>query len=364
MVRKGWDNMWSSRVISKGLLGFAVILAGLIILATGISATAQTLGNGEVKVSGHLDVRAVEGNVAVGNNDFQIGQFVLGLSSAVNHKIDAHMEVAYASEAREVAVDEAYINWRVFEWDGQPKANDPLQFRETGFVVGQFDVPFGIDWRSYSSIDRPLVSLPLVVTNMHKGWNDLGAQFYATTTWSTLSVFAVNGFGTSPALRVNEVNQLPEPLIAADLETDQNVLPTEAYGARFGLFMSEFVEFGTSFAAGYMEDNTQQSRMFGVDASLNFEQVELRSEFISRRRELTSGRYLDLGYYVQSLYRQGRMFGVIRADAYRPDEGKTNFCGSGGAGYQVFDNAQLRAEYRLAEGSSNDTVYLQSVIAF
>ncbi|GAB4322338.1 MAG: hypothetical protein Kow0074_13800 [Candidatus Zixiibacteriota bacterium] len=364
MIRKGWDIMWSSRKINGRWLGFSVILAGLIIVVGGATALAQTLNNGEVKVNGHLDVRAVEGNVAVGNNDFQIGQFVLGLSSAVNHKIDAHMEVAYASEAREVAVDEAYIKWRVYEWDGQPKADDPLQFRETGFVVGQFDVPFGIDWRSYSSINRPLVSLPLVVTNMHKGWNDLGAQFYAKTTWSTLSVFAVNGFGTSPALRVDEVNRLPEPLIAADVEADQNFLPTEAYGARFGLFMSEFVEFGTSFAAGYMDDNTQQSRMFGVDASFNFEQVELRGEFISRRRMQTSGQYMDLGYYVQSLYRQGRLFGVVRADAYRPDEGATYFCGSGGAGYQVFDNAQLRAEYRLAEGSSNDTVYLQSVIAF
>ncbi len=354
----------SSRDNGNRWMTITTVLTVLFILVTAAGGTAQTLSNGNVKVNGHLDVRAVEGNVAVGNNDFQIGQFVLGLSSDINHMVSAEMEVAYASEAREVAVDEAFIDWRVYVWDGQPNPNDPLQFRETGFVVGQFDVPFGIDWRSYRSIDRPLVSLPLVITNTHQGWNDLGAQFYAKTTWSNLAVFAVNGFGTSPALRVNEVNQLPEPLIAADLDAERSVLPTEAYGARFGLFMNEFIEFGTSFAAGYLEDNTQQSRMFGFDASLEFETVELKGEFISRRRDLNSGRYQDLGYYVQSLYRQGRVFGVVRGDAYRPDDGLTHFSGSGGAGYQVFDNAQLRAEYRLAEGSSNDIVYLQSVIAF
>ena len=41
-----------------------------------------------------------------------------------------------------------------------------------------------------------------------------------------------------------------------------------------------------------------------------------------------------------------------------------NFRTSAGAGYLMHDNAQLRVEYRLAEGSSNDTVYLQTAIAF
>lgn len=348
---------------------FVIVIAMIGILIAGVSSQAlgQRLANGDIDVSGHLDVRAVEGNVAVGNNDFQIGQFIVDLSSNMNDNIKASVELAYASDAREMAVDEAYINWNLFTWDGTPRPDDPIGFTQTGFIVGQFDVPFGIDWRVYRSIDRPLVSIPLVITNTHRGWNDLGVQFYTETNWANLAVFAVNGFGTSPALRMDEVNQLPQSLIASDndlTEADANIIPTEAYGLRFGLLMNENVEFGTSFAAGYLEDNSQQSRLFGVDATMHFNDLELKGEFISRRREFTAGRNQDLGYYVQGLYNFGRQFGVLRGDAYRQDGGPTNFCTSAGAGYRVLDNAQLRAEYRMAEGSSNDTVYLQSVIAF
>jgi hypothetical protein len=104
--------------------------------------------------------------------------------------------------------------------------------------------------------------------------------------------------------------------------------------------------------------------MFGVDATLDYDQVQLKSEFISHRQEYVNGRTQDLGYYVQGVYNFGKQFAVLRGDAFRPDGGSSHFCGSAGAGYSVFENAQLRAEYRLAEGSSNDTVYLQSVIAF
>jgi hypothetical protein len=336
----------------------------LILVALPVQVSfAQNASGPAIDVSGHLDVRAVEGNTAVKNNDFQIGQFVLDLSSNINDHVAANMQIAYADEARDVVVDEAYADWGFFRWDGR-SSTDPLGITKTGMIVGQFDVPFGLDWRSYNSIDRHLVSVPLVISETHRGWNDLGVQFYAEATWANWAVFAVNGFGTSPALRLDQNEVLVPRLVAAEEEAADDVIPTEAYGARFGLYMTEQVEFGTSFAAGYGADNDQQSRMFGFDVTAAFEELELKAEFISRRRDFSTGRWDDLGYYVQGVYAWGKQFGVVRGDVYRPDGGPADFSTSAGAGYLVHTNAQLRIEYRMAEGSSNDTIFLQTAIAF
>lgn len=334
----------------------------LVVLPIQVSL-GQTVNGPSIDVSGHLDVRAVQGNTSVKNNDFQIGQFVIDLSSRVNEQVTATMEIAYADEARDVVVDEAYADWTLFRWNGYSRL-DPIGVTRTGFIVGQFDVPFGLDWRVYSSIDRHLVSVPLVIAETHQGWNDLGVQFYTHLSWANVSVYAVNGFGTSPALRLEENDVLPPRLIASEEEAADNIIPNEAYGARFGLYMSDKVEFGTSFAAGYGEDNDQQSRMFAFDCTMAFDELELKGEFISRRRDFSSGRWDDLGYYIQGVYAWGKQFGVVRGDVYRPDGGPANFSTSAGAGYIVRKNAQLRVEYRMAEGSSNDTIFLQTAVAF
>ena len=344
-----------------------ITLAGslcLIVVALPVHVSwGQRQAGPGIDVSGHLDVRAVEGNTAVENNDFQIGQFVLNLSSEINERVTANMQIAYATKARDVVLDEAYADWGFFTWDGH-SSTDPLGITKTGMIIGQFDVPFGLDWRNYNSVDRRLVSVPLVINEIHRGWNDLGVQFYAEATWANWSVFAVNGFGTSPALRLDQTEPVAPRLIAADEAAADDIIPTEAYGARFGLYMNEQFEFGTSFAAGYGADHDQQNRMFGFDVTGTFDELELKGEFISRRRDFSTGRWDDLGYYVQGTYAWGRQFGVLRGDAYRPDGGPADFCGSAGAGYLVHANAQLRVEYRLAQGSSNDTIYLQTAIAF
>jgi hypothetical protein len=342
--------------------GFVTVL---VLLPIQVSFAQQRV-NPPIDVSGHLDVRAVEGNVAVGNNDFQIGQFVLDLSSDVSENITAAMEVAYASEARDVVLDEAYAEWR-FTDRKRPRRYDPIGMLQTGIIVGQFDVPFGLDWRSYSSIDRHLVSVPLVIASTHRGWNDVGVQFFGKTTWANWAVYAVNGFGTSPALRLGETSYSLPPLAAADVvagASSSELVPDEAFGGRAGLFLNDNIEIGTSFAAGYGAGSDQQSRMFAFDASATFTDFALKGEFISRRQDLPAGREFDLGYYVNGLYQWGRQFGVLRGDAYRPDGGPTDFAASAGAGYIVNAYAQLRVEYRLAEGSSNDAIILQTAIAF
>jgi hypothetical protein len=326
-----------------------------------------------VNVSGHFDVQAVGRNAELGDNNFQIGQLAVDLSSSLSDRVNASMEIAYGFD-EQVDIDEAFVDWNVYRWNGQPRDN-PLATVSVGFMAGQFDVPFGLDWRSYRSVDRPLVSIPTVVANTHRGWNDLGVEMHGELTWANWSAFAVNGFGTSSTLRLPD-RPLPVSLTAgADGAASDDVVPTEAYGARFGLVMNEHIEFGTSFAAGYTDDNQQDERLFGLDFTGKAEALELKAEFINHQRNRVGGKESVFGYYAQGSYNfNERWFGVVRQDAFNADGTvvypmnvtmtNTLLCTSAGCGYRVGPNAQFRAEYQFAEGSNNDTVFLQTAVGF
>ena len=328
---------------------------------------------GNVHVTGHFDVQAVGRNAELNNNEFQIGQLAVDLSSTLSDRVNAAMEIAYGFD-EQVDINEAFVDWNVYRWNGLPRVN-PLATVSVGFKAGQFDVPFGLDWRSYRSVDRPLVSIPTVVANTHRGWNDLGVEMHGELTWANWSAFAVNGFGTSSTLRLPD-RPLPISLTAgADETTSDDVVPTEAYGARFGLVMNKHVEFGTSFAAGYTDENDQDERLFGVDFTGKTENLELKTEFINHQRNRTDSKESVFGYYAQGRYNfNERWFGVVRQDAFNADGTvvypmnvtmtNTVLSTSAGAGYRVSPNAQFRVEYQLAEGSNNDTVFLQTAVGF
>ncbi len=359
---------------ADALLGIAL---AVLVAAPLRMAPAQMREGGfntsNINVSGHFDVQAVSRNTELGNNEFQIGQLALDLSSDLSDRVFAAMEIAYGFD-EQVDIDEAFVDWNVYRWDGRPRVN-PLATVSVGFRAGQFDVPFGLDWRSYRSVDRPLVSIPTVIANTHRGWNDLGVEMHGELTWANWSVFAVNGFGTSSTLRLPE---RPEPVslsAGADAATGDDVVPTEAYGARFGLVMNEHIEFGTSFAAGYTEENEQDERLFGFDITGQTEQLELKAEFINHQRNRIGAKESVFGYYVQGKFEiDERWFAVMRQDAFNGDGTvvwpmnvamtNTLLCTSAGCGYRVGPYAQFRVEYQLAEGSSNDTVFLQTAVGF
>lgn len=120
-----------------------------------------------------------------------------------------------------------------------------------------------------------------------------------------------------------------------------------------------------------------------IDVSGHFDVLAVDDHVVVRDNNFEVGQFTfnlaselnsRLDAAMQGAYEHGNFFGVARQDAchaggstvYRfdvPVEG-TIFCTSFGGGYHVGPNAQLRIEYRLAEGSSNDTVFLQTAVAF
>jgi hypothetical protein len=366
--------MQPATATGRATLIMIALVAGV---ATPFSFTPAQVTSGlqgtNVTVSGHFDVQAVGRNAEVKDNNFTIGQFALDLTADLNPRVLSAVEIAYGVND-DVRIGQAYVDWTLYQWNGKPRYN-PLGTVSMGVMAGQFDVPFGLDWRDYASIDRPLVSVPLVISNTHRGWNDLGVEAHAALTWANVSVFAVNGFGTSPTLRLPE-RPAPTSLIAgSDNITASDLIPSEAFGARFGLVMNQHFEFGTSFAAGYTDKNAQTERLFGVDLTGKNESFELKAEFINHQRNRTVAKESVFGYYLQGMYTiNPQWFAVVRADGFNGDGTEvypfalrptgTMLSTSAGAGYRLHPNAQFRVEYQLAEGKSNDTVFLQTVVGF
>jgi hypothetical protein len=368
-----FDKQDDLHITRLRLRSASIVLFALMVLPLSL-ALADSPAVPGIEVSGHFDVQAVGHNAAVRDNDFQVGQAVVNLASELQTRISANLQIAYNLD-EEVDIGQAYVDMNVFKWDGRPRRNT-LGVIDAGFRMGQFDVPFGLDWRVYSSMDRELVSLPTVIGNTHRGWNDVGVMFYGNTTWSNWAIFAVNGFGTSPALRLPS-RYASTSLAAAELPAAGNfgsVAPTEAFGARGGIVVNENIEFGTSFGAGYTDDDEQDETLWAFDVTARFEQLEVKGEFISQERHRTTNNESVRGYYIQGVWNQGPFYGVVRQDTYNPDgtvvypfetvaDGSL-YCASFGGGYRFGPDAQLRLEYQLAEGSSNDIVYVQTAVAF
>ena len=129
---------------------FGIALVALVAIPFRLASAQMAEGgftaNG-VHVPGHFDVQAVGRNAELGNNDFQIGQLAVDLSSDLSSRVMAAMEIAYGFDER-VNINEAFVDWNVYRWDGKPRFN-PLGTVSVGFKAGQFDFPFGLDWRSY-----------------------------------------------------------------------------------------------------------------------------------------------------------------------------------------------------------------------
>ncbi|NQU06180.1 MAG: hypothetical protein HQ568_08820, partial [Calditrichaeota bacterium] len=101
-------------------------------------------------------------------NGTGFGQLEIDLEAEVAENIVIASAICYDAESEAFGSGALVIDFHLFGSEGshfRPAQN----VDHSGIIVGQFDVPFGIDLNYYPSIDRKLVSGPLVVGNTHDG---------------------------------------------------------------------------------------------------------------------------------------------------------------------------------------------------
>ncbi|MFC1552776.1 hypothetical protein ACFL6P_09475 [Candidatus Latescibacterota bacterium] len=266
------------------------------------------------------------------NTQINIGQVELDLETALNDKIDFVGALVFDPDNEVFGLGDLFVDFHLFGSEGDHyMAASGIE--NGGIVVGQFDIPFGIDLNVYPSIDRKIVSGPLAVEHTHDFWGDFGVKGYVENQKYNVQVFATNGFG------YDEV----EMRMAA--------------GGHFALTAFPGFEFGTSYAGFLNENNTSDMTLRGFDFQGEYEAVSVKAEYIEHSMGLVGDKVTNTGYYVQGMYDFGKFYLVERYGTFTPQDGIELNRISSGVGYVVREGLELRVEYQMNNEEKNQTFF-------
>jgi len=307
-------------------------------IAIGDSTTLEIVGFGDL-----LTTFQKEND----GSTFDIGQAEVDLESEMTDRISVALAIAYDEGAFVIGafiVD--YTAWSLCD----EATSSPLGINSVTVGGGQYDVPFGIDWHVYPSIDRKLVSSPLVVENTHDSWNDYGGYASVEGTWGNATTFIANGFCHEGVNATGE-----------ELATHNDL----AIGGRLGIAPHETVEVGGSVASISGQDGSHDMLLAGADMQFSVASFKIKGEYIAHRFESKENSdFTNDGYYVQGLYGIGDWYLVGRYGEFRPDQQSADIARmSAGIGHTFNDIVELRLEYQ-ANKATDDAAVFQVAVGF
>ncbi len=281
-----------------------------------------------------------------GDDGFAIGQLELDAEQELADYLTISVAVAYDGEAEALGIGAFTIDGRLFgKEEGHVKQTDKIE--TSGVIFGQFDVPFGIDYFEYPSIDRRFVTGPLVVDETHGGWNDLGGQFYLDADVFNAIVYVVNGFGYE-----TEDPDDPEATVPHEMAI--------ATGARLGIRPLEPLEIGGSFAGFITETSKLDVMLFGADLALEAGGFSLKGEYIFHWMGSASDNSLrNQGFYGTAMYDFDPVFVGARYSMFSPDSADELMQLSGALGVKVYENVEVRFEYSSDLESGGSAAFIQ-----
>lgn len=316
-----------------------------------LAGTTSAFADNSLEFCGFGDVYYALGTEDTDERGFEIGQVEIDVEAMIDDKVCIGGAVAYDPGTETFGLGAFTIDFHLFGGEGdhfRPSA----ALDHSGIIIGQFDVPFGIDWHVYPSIDRHLVSGPLVVEQTHDFWNDLGAQAYIEQKWLNAVVYGTNGFGY-------------ETIDTAGMPVE--VAMKMAVGGRVGLTPHEAVEIGGSYAGFFDQDNSLDMSLMGIDLQLTYTGFSLKAEYIIHDIGQAGDTTIsNSGFYGCGEYSFGNFFVTARYGIFSPDEEDTDDLTrlSAGAGWIVREGCELRFEYQNNTGEDNDAAFFQVAAGF
>ena len=330
------------------------VLLAAAMLAAGAAAAFAAAG-APLEVTGVLDVQVTTDEVAVGERDFRLGQAELDFAACTSDHSCACFAVAYDPATSTFGLGAATLEF-VLAGQGSDCRHHYDKWERSGVVVGRFDVPFGIDWLVYPSVDRRTVSAPDVIGSTHGGWNEVGVGFFIEAPRYTLRGWLVNGF------------DIEHPTA----DGDPAVLATESgYGARASASPLAGLELGASVAGFATPLDGQAMWLAGADAQVVRGPWALKAEFIGHHLDFGgTGGQTHRGWYAQATRDLAgwHLFGRYDRVDFAPLPGggqPAPDCEALvlGAGVAVAAPAELRLEYRAALDEDRDDRWLAQIVA-
>lgn len=324
-----------------------------------------------LKIGGFGDIYATSSQNKGQKDDFRMGQMEIALETNIDEKIIIGAAVAYDKETSSFALGAFTVDFHLFGSDGSHfrPANG---IDHSGILVGQFDVPFGIDWEGYASIDRRLVTAPLAVELTHHAWNDDGVQGYIDAKWFNVVIFGVNGFAYQAAYH-SDGQFLGYAGFGYDVADDaleiRDANIRMAAGGRAGIKPLQNLEIGSSYADFVNDRNKNDMSLLGLDLKYELSGFSGKGEYIVHQLGIAGENSTkNTGYYGEGSYSFGWFYLVTRFSQFQPDPDIDNLGDmsqlSLGGGWVVRQGCELRLEHQINSGQSNDILFTQLVVGF
>ena len=305
-----------------------------------------------VDVTGFMDVLWTADDLAPGDPDFQFGQVELDFAACLSPHTCACLALARCPGTDAFTLGSATVEYLI-AGRGTDCRHHYEKWDRSGIAVGRFDVPFGVDWRVYPSVDRRTISAPDVVGFMHCGWNEVGAMAFIEAPRYTARAWLTNGLAAELALP----DAAPVPLATES-----------ALGARASVLPCPGVEVGFSGSTFDAVTDGQSMAIWGADLTGAAGPWALTAEYI--RHDLhfgpgTGGEVFHRGWYAQGVRDLDGWYLFARYDLVTADTaGQADLrTFTGGLGLAVAAPAELRFEYRGALDDGRDDSWQTQLVA-
>jgi len=322
--------------VMAAVLALAAMPAGAIVV--------KEEGDTEVSVSGFMDVVFTSHTPDEELPLLAINQAELTVGAIVAPRIAISITPAWDGEAMSLAT--AYVQLDKHSTDEQYFSR---HLSGMGLLVGRFDVPFGLDWLSYPSIDRPLITPPEAVLGTHGAWNADGVAVLGRRGMINGILHATGGFDFEGE--------------TAD-GTQEQWLARHAEGGRLGLTPLTGFSLGMSGAI-ITAAHERDMYLVGLDAMVRTGRLDMRGEIIRHRAEADGLAITDEGWYLQAKWDLGPAYAIARWDVLLDDGEEDSRHLSMGVGVPLNPWVTLRSEYQMAVADKGeDTFYLQMAAGF
>ncbi len=308
-----------------------------IIIANGLKSENQHNYKDELlnnfEIAGFFDLRHVRNLNDNTNGGLNFGQFEIGISKSVSKLISLESAIAYNSEEGKFELGAGFIDFSIYNSGAEAKIQSGF-WKNAGFMIGQFDMPFGIDYKCIAAPDRKLVTPPLANEKTINCMNNFGAAIYGETEFFDFTFWGSNGLLNNGF----------------------------ALGGRFGFKPLTTLELGTSYLTDLVSLNFAATKTFGADFRYEFNSLEFKCEYIAAHGifegeissnglgEKHNGYYLQITNELESLLNLPfyicLRYGSWNAgfvDDEAEFKNKINRITSG-IGYRIIDGLEIRSE--------------------
>ncbi len=349
-------------------VSFVVVLTALAAIAPlrGEEGAQESLSDAEVaannqprwpEISGFLDVIGSYRNSGGDRYNFAIGQAEIDLAQTVSNRVSAALSLCYNNQTGsfDLGSAELYLTLR----------SQPEHFLSNAtLVAGQFDVPIGIEYNYFCSIDRETITAPWhnhAPGNWY-GWNDYGVRLELETQLGNAKAYVVNGFDDEAQITSRVFN------LSTGFEEDTtevvNTAPDIAFGERLGWTIIPTIEFGSSLALGLNPHGAREMAVAAVDLQFTHGAFSARSEWIRHWRNRSVSEARSDGFYLQAMYQLGfaRLHSRF-AQARQQSDGWQDQL-SAGVGLKIYEQTELRGEWLIDRAEDAQSSFVQLLVSF